>query len=191
MYYCGNLKKLKKYGFKKYVSVNDVSYYYSDNDDSDINIIISKDKKIKISTNGQAYDNLPDVILKLYNDELIKLGEKEINFKNIEIQILKKKDVFVIQVYNDKFYKKKFQLKTFYYRNHEFFIWGTIKNGYTIGDVLTGCFLDYKIKHINTLYYLKEGNPLDKYLQSILLNTETYRSAIYRLKETKNYTKGG
>ena len=62
---------------------------------------------------------------------------------------------------------------------------GNIKTGYIIGDVLTGCILDYKINHINVLYHLKENNPLDKFIQSIILNSSQYKKEIYRLKEVE------
>lgn len=176
MYYCGSKKELLRRGFKKDQYYNDFEYCSNDY------LRIKDENQIELD----GFD-IPDIILELYDAGLIKKGTdtKAYEKKQFEIEMRYEKDVFVIQFYNDKFYKKKFQLKTFYYKNHEFFMWGTTKNGYVIGDVLTGCILDYEIKHINTLYHLKEGNPLDKHLQSILLNAETYRSEIYRLKQAE------
>lgn len=187
MFYCGKLKNLLKYGFKKYTFENE-NYYYYDNESKDIDIIIDKNKNIKISTSDQVYDDLPEILFKLYDDGLIKLGEKsnkQIKNEEFKVDMAGKEEVFMILQFKDKFYKTKMLLKTFYYKSHKFFIKGNIKTGYIIGDVLTGCILDYKINHINVLYHLKEDNPLDKFIQSIILNSSQYKKEIYRLKEVE------
>ena len=118
MYYCGTKKELLKRGFKKDAFFNDIEYCFNEN------LIINNENEIQLD----GYD-IPDIILELYDAGLIKKGKNKKTYKDKEfkIQMLDKSDIFVIQVYNDKFYKKKFQLKTFYYKNHEFFIWGTAK----------------------------------------------------------------
>lgn len=183
MYYKGKLKKLKDFNFKLNTNNGNIEYIFNDNE-QDMQIIIDTNRTIYISTTDSVFVNAPDIILDLYDNDLINMGVRPRQIKNNDYKIerLPNNNIDILYEKDNYFFKKKKNVKLFLYRGHSFFIDGCISTYYIIGDVLTGCYLDYTISHISELDHLKANNKLDKHLQDIILNKEKYSKAISRLK---------
>ena len=168
----GYTNKLKKYGFM-YDAIR--QEYFLPEIENEIKILIPKSREILIYTQENICGYIPDIILKMFQDNIIEV--KHDYFECFQaIKTKKEKPIKILEEINGVVIKKTMNLKSFEYRDHPFYLRGTIKTGYEIGDVLTGCLIDIKIEHIKELPKIEPR--LDTFLSTIALSSRIYSEKI-------------